>query len=93
VRDLIKEDVVVAFIALYSGETANSAQLIALSSDQTLVGDVAGRLVKEREPAIHLVLKEPEAAPSAGPVDDATPHEEERDGSHQGYGEEAHLAV
>jgi hypothetical protein len=48
----------VAFVALYEGDTANSASLIALSSDQRLVGDVARRIVWEREPAARPYLKD-----------------------------------
>jgi len=45
-----------AFLALYSGQTVNSAELIALSTDERIVIDFARRLVAERTPEVRDVL-------------------------------------
>ena len=53
----------IAFVALYEGQTANGASLVALSSDERLVGDVARRLVWEREPAVRPYLEKQKEKP------------------------------
>jgi hypothetical protein len=39
------------FVALYRGQTVSSARLVALSTDPTLVADVAARVLAEEEQA------------------------------------------
>ena len=59
----------VAFVALYEGQTADSASLIALSSDEKLVVDVARRIVWEREPEVRQYIeKQPPTRDSSSNV-------------------------